>query len=40
MFQLMDNYTLFYYKFIKDSYINDAQYWTKITGKPEYNTWC
>ena len=27
-------------KFIKDSYINDAQYWTKITGKPEYNTWC
>ena len=40
LFQLMDNYTLFYYKFIKDSYINDAQYWTKITGKPEYNTWC
>lgn len=40
LFQLMDNYTLFYYKFIKDSYINDAQYWTKITGTPEYNTWC
>lgn len=40
LYQLMDNYTLFYYKFIKDNYINDEQYWSKIAGKPEYNTWC
>ena len=40
LFQLMDNYTLFYYKFVKGYYINDAQYWTKTLGKPEYNTWC
>lgn len=40
LFQLMDNYTLFYYKFVRDSYINDSQYWTKVLGKPEYNTWC
>lgn len=40
LYQLIDNYTLFYYKFIKDKYTNDAQYWSKIAGKPEYNTWC
>lgn len=40
LYQLMDNYTLFYYKFIKDNYINDEQYWSKIAGKPEYNSWC
>lgn len=40
LFQLMDNYTLFYYKFVKDSYINDLQYWTKVAGQPVHNTWC
>lgn len=39
-FQLIDNYTLFYYQFIKDSKVNDEQYWTKMQDTPEYNTWC
>ena len=40
LFQLMDNYTLFYYRFIKDSVGNDPHFWSKIAGTPEYNTWC
>lgn len=40
MYQLMDNYTLFYYRFIKDSDVNDPHYWSKIAGMPAYNTWC
>lgn len=40
LYQLIDNYTLFYYKFIKDTVINAPHYWNKIAGTPEYNTWC
>lgn len=40
IFQLIDNYTLFYYQFIKDSRITDEQYWTKLQDTPLYNTWC
>lgn len=37
---MIDNYTLFYYQFIKDSRITDEQYWTKLQDTPLYNTWC
>ena len=40
VYQLMDNYTLFYFKFIKDCVINDPQFWSKVAGTPTYNTWC
>ncbi len=30
LYQLMDNYTLFYYKFIKDNYINDEQFGARL----------
>lgn len=40
IYQLIDNYTLFYFYFIKDSTNNDEHYWSKIDGAPTYNTWC
>ena len=40
LFQLIDNYTLFYFRFIAQNSINDNQYWTKVIKKPEYNAWC
>lgn len=40
VFQLIDNYTLFYYQFLHNSTINDPDYWLKIFGTPTYNTWC
>lgn len=40
LFQLIDNYTLFYFKFIAQNSVNDNQYWTKVIKKPEYNAWC
>lgn len=40
IYQLVDNYTLFYYRFIKDFNDSDENTWMKLTGKPEYNTWC
>lgn len=40
MYQLIDSYTLFYYNFIKNNSNADKGYWSKIIGKPVYNTWC
>lgn len=40
IYQLVDNYTLFYYHFIKDSPNHDDNYWMKMSGRPDYNTWC
>lgn len=39
IYQLVDNYTLFYYQFIKGYADTDENYWLKMIGKPEYNTW-
>ena len=39
VYQLIDNYTLFYYKFIADQKINDTDYWNKIISKTVYNVW-
>lgn len=39
IWQLIDNYTLFYYAFINGRHQPD-NYWEAIQGKPIYNTWC
>ena len=39
VFQLIDNYTLFYYKFIEDNLINDEHYWSKSHDTPTFTTW-
>ncbi len=40
VFQLIDQYTLFYFKFVANNKVNDENFWTKIIGKPLYNNWC
>ena len=39
VFQLIDNYTLFYYKFIEDNLIHDEHYWSKSHDTPTFTTW-
>ena len=39
LYQLIDNFTLFYFKFIAENTANNAHYWTNSLGKPTYNTW-
>ena len=39
IFQLIDNYTLFYFKFIEDNLINDEHFWTKSHDTPLFSTW-
>ncbi len=38
-YQLIDNYTLFYHRFIKDYNNTDDNYWQKKIGLPEYANW-
>lgn len=40
LYQLIDNYTLFYYQFVKNHSNADENYWLKILSKPLYSTWC
>lgn len=40
IYQLVDCYTLFYYRFIKDAYEADSDYWAKLMQTPAYHTWC
>ncbi len=40
IYQLVDNYTLFYYHFLKNNPGIDEHYWSKSSGRPDYNTWC
>lgn len=40
VFQLIDQYTLFYYKFVDGNLGNDEHFWSKIIDKPVYNVWC
>ncbi len=40
IFQLIDSYTLFYYKFIKENLKKDERFWSHNIGKPVYNSWC
>ena len=39
IFQLIDNYTLFYYKFLHDSEGTDEAFWSKNVNTPIRNTW-
>ncbi|MBO4379385.1 MAG: ATP-binding protein [Muribaculaceae bacterium] len=40
IFQLIDSYTLFYYKFIKENRKNDNNYWSRQMASPSYYNWC
>ena len=40
MFQLIDSYTLFYYRFIKQNRQDDEHFWSSQTGTPIYYNWC
>lgn len=39
IFQLIDQYTLFYYEFISGKR-HGKNYWQAMEGKPQYNSWC
>ncbi|MBQ7632343.1 MAG: ATP-binding protein [Paludibacteraceae bacterium] len=39
LYQLIDNFTLFYFKFMADGLINEKDYWTRTISKPIYNAW-
>jgi len=39
VYQLIDNYTLFYFKFIETK-TNDEEYWTHMINMPSKNAWC
>lgn len=39
VFQLIDNFTLFHFRFLSKKVVNDDDYWSKIQGTPLYNNW-
>lgn len=39
MFQLIDNFTLFYFQFIQANKQRDTAFWSRSLTKPVYNTW-
>lgn len=39
LYQLTDNYTVFYYKFLSDNRNNDPSFWELVQGTPAYNAW-
>lgn len=39
IYQLIDNFTLFYFKFLVGHTISDENFWSLSIGKPQYNTW-
>ena len=40
LFQLIDQYTLFYFKFVEYNRVNDEHFWSKTIDKSVYNNWC
>lgn len=40
VYQLIDNYTLFYYRFLSSKKNTDEGYWTKIQTSSIYSNWC
>ena len=40
IFQLIDPYTLFYYKFILNNDRKDERFWSHSQNQPVYNNWC
>jgi AAA+ ATPase superfamily predicted ATPase len=39
LYQLLDAYTLFYFKFLENLENNDEQFWTNSTNSPQHNAW-
>lgn len=39
VYQLVDFYTLFYFRFLKDAAFRDIKYWSAIQSTPTFNTW-
>ena len=40
LYQLIECYTLFYFRFIQNNNSNDEHFWSKSIGTGEYNSWC
>ena len=40
VFQLIDSYTLFHYRFIQENRGGDENFWSRQTGSPLYYNWC
>ena len=40
LYQLVDCYTLFYYRFVKNAHGTDENYWLKILPTSTYSIWC
>ena len=40
VYQLIDNFTLFYFKFIDGQKTNEKNYWSKVMQKNVYAVWC
>lgn len=40
LFQLIDNFTLFYFKFMEGRKNTDANFWSKIQMTPKFHAWC
>ena len=39
IYQLIDNFTLFYFRYLKGNRNNDSHFWTNSIGCPRYRTW-
>ena len=39
VYQLIDNFTLFYFKFLADGRVNEKDFWSRAISKPIYNAW-
>lgn len=39
VFQLIDNFTLFHFRFLSKKIVSDDDYWSKIQGTTLYNNW-
>lgn len=40
LYQLIDNFTLFYFQYIKGNKNNDSHFWTNNIGSPLHRAWC
>ena len=40
LYQLIDNYTLFYFKFFDGNHGNNPEYWSQNVGKTPHLVWC
>lgn len=40
MYQLIDNFTIFYFKFMQENREDDPNFWSHSIGNSRYKTWC